>query len=140
MKRRAFLSSISVLSVCPNLAISQDERVGGLRIVENQDVQIATQAFGSPEDPALVLIMGATASMLGWPDEFCTALADHGYYVIRFDHRDTGQSTTFPLGQANYTVEDLTDDVVSVLGAYQLDQAHVLGMSLGGYVAQMLAC
>ncbi len=139
MNRRSFLSSICVLSVCPNLAISQDERAGCMRIVENQDVRIATQAFGSPEDPALVLIMGATASMLGWPDAFCTALADHELYVIRFDHRDTGQSTTVPPGQANYTVEDLADDVASILDAYQLDQAHVLGMSLGGYVAQILA-
>ncbi|WP_253329319.1 alpha/beta fold hydrolase [Limimaricola litoreus] len=87
----------------------------------------------------MVLIMGATASMLSWPDAFCHALAEQGLYVIRFDHRDTGQSTTVPPGAARYAVEDLAEDVIGILDGYQLERAHVLGMSLGGYLAQMLA-
>jgi pimeloyl-ACP methyl ester carboxylesterase len=109
------------------------------RLVQHQSVTLATEAFGDPGDPPLLLIMGATASMLGWHDEFCTALAECGLYVIRFDHRDTGQSTTVPPGQATYAVEDLADDAIAILDAYGIDKAHVAGMSLGGYIAQMLA-
>ena len=87
----------------------------------------------------MLLIMGATASMLGWPDELCSALAERGFHVIRFDHRDTGQSSTVPLGQATYSVEDLAEDAISVLDAYGVEKASIVGMSLGGYIGQMLA-
>ena len=110
-----------------------------MRMVEANGVRIATQAFGSPDDPAVVLIMGATASMLGWPEAFCHTLAGHGFHVIRFDHRDTGQSTTCPPGHSVYAVEDLADDVIGILDAYGLERAHLIGMSLGGYIGQMLA-
>ena len=110
-----------------------------MRVAEHQGIRLATEAFGDPHDPAVLLVMGATASMLGWPDEFCAALAGRGLYVIRFDHRDTGQSTTFPPGEATYAVEDMAGDAVAVLDAYGVDKAHLAGMSLGGYIAQMLA-
>jgi pimeloyl-ACP methyl ester carboxylesterase len=77
--------------------------------------------------------------MLGWPDELCVALADQGLFIIRFDHRDTGQSTTVPLGKADYTVEDMAEDVMAVMDSHGLRRAHLMGMSLGGYIAQMLA-
>lgn len=108
-------------------------------IVETRNIRLATQTFGAASDPALLLIMGATASMLGWPDAFCSALADRGLFVIRFDHRDTGKSTTVPPGQSTYAVEDLAADVIGILDAYQVKKAHLLGMSLGGLVAQMVA-
>lgn len=110
-----------------------------MRVVEHQDVKLTTEAFGDRNDPAVLLIMGATASMLGWPDAFCASLAGCGFHVIRFDHRDTGQSTTVPPGEATYTVEDLADDAIAILDAYRIDKAHLVGMSLGGYLAQMLA-
>jgi pimeloyl-ACP methyl ester carboxylesterase len=100
---------------------------------------LASQSFGSPSDPPLVLIMGATASMLGWPTALCQMLADHGLYVLRFDHRDTGQSPTCPPGAPDYTVEDMAADVLSVMETHSLPKAHLMGMSLGGYLAQMLA-
>lgn len=102
-------------------------------------LRLATETFGTPGNPPLVLIMGATASMLGWPAPFCQMLADHGLYVLRFDHRDTGQSPTCPPGAPDYTVEDMASDVLSVMDAHALPKAHLLGMSLGGYLAQMLA-
>lgn len=139
MKRRVFLSSAGILSAAPRLAFGQEKRGSEVTQVETQGISIATQTFGSPDDPALLLIMGATASMLGWPDEFCAALAEQGLYVIRFDHRDTGQSTAVPPGQADYAVEDLAADVVGILDEYQLESAHILGMSLGGLIAQILA-
>lgn len=110
-----------------------------MKMIESHDIQIATQAFGSPDDTALILVMGATASMLEWPDTFCAALADRGFYVIRFDHRDTGQSTTVPPGKASYAVEDMAADVIGVMDSYGLDSAHVMGMSLGGYISQIVA-
>ena len=110
-----------------------------MRFVENEGVRLATVSFGTPSNPTVLLIMGATASMLGWPDEFCAALAAEGLHVIRFDHRDTGQSTTAPPGSAAYAVEDMAADVVAVLDAYGAAHAHLVGMSLGGYIAQMVA-
>lgn len=139
MRRRVLLGGIFTLSVTPHHALSQDGGTRDMRIVETRGVHIATQAFGSPANPALVLIMGATASMLSWPDAFCHALAEHSLYVIRFDHRDTGRSTTVPPGAALYAVEDLAEDVIGIMDAYELKRVHVLGMSLGGYLAQMLA-
>ena len=110
-----------------------------MKIVHGQGVSIASESFGRRTDPAMLLIMGATASMLGWPDDFRAQLANRGFYVIRFDHRDTGQSTTVPPGEAGYAVEDLADDALRVLDGYGFQQAHIVGMSLGGLLAHMLA-
>lgn len=110
-----------------------------MRTVETGGTRIATQCFGSESDPAILLIMGATASMLGWPDRLCADLAGRGFFVIRFDHRDTGQSTTLPPGQASYDAEDLAADVIAILDAYHLEDATLMGMSLGGFIAQMVA-
>jgi pimeloyl-ACP methyl ester carboxylesterase len=108
-------------------------------IVDHDGTRLVTQAFGRPGDPAILLVMGATASMLGWPDAFCLALAERGHHVIRFDHRDTGQSTTLEPGTADYAVEDMAGDARAILEAHGLARAHLVGMSLGGYIAQMLA-
>lgn len=139
MKRRDFLGSVSILTALPQYALGQERQEHAMTSVATQGAKIATQTFGSRDDPALLLIMGATASMLSWPDEFCAVLAERGRYVIRFDHRDTGQSTTVPPGQADYAVEDLAADVIGILNEFQLEAAHILGMSLGGLIAQILA-
>lgn len=110
-----------------------------MRKITHSGTDLMTEGFGHPEDPALLLVMGATASMLGWPDAFCTALAERDLYVVRFDHRDTGQSTTTAPGTAPYAVEDMADDALAILDAYGIGRAHLVGMSLGGYIAQMLA-
>ncbi|MET0312202.1 MAG: alpha/beta hydrolase [Burkholderiaceae bacterium] len=110
-----------------------------LREVRHGGVALCTQSFGSSTDPAIVLVMGATASMLWWPETLCRALADGGRFVIRFDHRDTGASTTAAPGEASYEVGDLADDVLAILDAYGIAQAHLAGMSLGAYVSQLLA-
>ena len=108
-------------------------------LIEGKDVTIAAESFGKHEDPALILVMGATASMMWWPDAFCRRLAEAGRFVIRFDHRDTGRSSTVPLGQAAYGVEDMADDVLRVLDGYSIGQSHLVGMSLGGLIGQVLA-
>src|SRR5262245_16828467 len=85
------------------------------RMVRANGVDLRTQAFGDQSDPALLLIMGATASMRRWPEEFCIRLTEAGRFVIRYDNRDTGRSTAFPPGAPGYFVRDLADDAVGVL-------------------------
>jgi pimeloyl-ACP methyl ester carboxylesterase len=110
-----------------------------MRYIDHGNIRIATQAFGNPEGPAVIMVMGATASMLLWPEALMQGLAAGGLHVIRFDHRDTGETTTVAPGAADHVVEDLAADVLAVLDAYGIARAHVVGMSLGGYIGQMLA-
>jgi len=111
----------------------------GQRLVANDGIEICTEAFGDPEAPPMLLMVGATASMLWWEDEFCQRLADGGRYVIRMDNRDTGQSTTYPAGEAPYELADMAEDAIGVLDGYGIDRAHVMGRSMGGMIAQHLA-
>jgi pimeloyl-ACP methyl ester carboxylesterase len=109
------------------------------KIVAINGVDISTESFGNPADPAILLIMGAMASMLWWDSEFCRQLAGHNRYVIRYDLRDTGRSTSYTPGHPEYSVDDLADDAVGVLDAYGIGSAHFVGMSLGGMLAQIIA-
>lgn len=104
-----------------------------------RDITLAVEELGESGRPAIILIMGATASMIGWPDRLCIDLASHGFRVIRFDHRDTGDSTTVPPGEADYAVENMMADVIAILDDFGVDRAHLVGMSLGGYIGQMIA-
>ena len=70
----------------------------GRRLVAANGVEICTEAFGDPVDPPVLLVIGATASMLWWEDAFCRQLAAGERYVIRMDNRDTGESVTYPVG------------------------------------------
>jgi len=111
---------------------------------------------GDQRAPALVLIMGTAAPLTMWDDEFCEGLADQGFRVVRFDYRDTGRSTSSPGPmpssipemmaafaegklKPSYRLEDLADDVVGLLDALGVGQAHLLGLSQGGGVAQLAA-
>jgi pimeloyl-ACP methyl ester carboxylesterase len=102
-------------------------------------VELCVQSFGSPGDPALLLLGGATSSMDWWEVDWCTRLASAGLRVIRYDHRDTGQSTSWPAGSPGYAAPDLSRDVVRLLDALGLPSAHLLGVSMGGGIAQDLA-
>ncbi|TPI46698.1 alpha/beta hydrolase [Mesorhizobium sp. B2-9-1] len=104
-----------------------------------QRPDIVSESFGSPKDPAILLIMGAMASMLWWPEPFCRQLAGRGRFVIRYDNRDTGLSTKYPLGAPPYTFEDMVDDAMRVLDDHGVAKAHVAGMSMGGMLAQSVA-
>jgi pimeloyl-ACP methyl ester carboxylesterase len=101
--------------------------------------RLNAETFGSSQDPALILVMGATASMCWWPDALCRGLAAAGLFVVRFDNRDTGQSSHCPPGVPDYAPEDMADDILAVMDGLGLARAHVMGMSLGGLVAQMAA-
>ena len=109
------------------------------RMIHTQGLDIATEAFGDPAHPPVLLIMGGGASMLWWPEPFSEQLAGRGRYVIRYDQRDTGRSTKVVAGDPPYTLDDLAADAVRVLDAYALPGAHLVGMSLGGIIGQLVA-
>jgi len=109
------------------------------RFIETSGVELCTEAFGDPGDPPVLLIMGIGGSMLWWDDEFCRMLADGGRHVIRYDHRDTGRSVTSEPGRPDYTGGDLVNDAVGVLDAYRVGSADVVGVSMGGALAQLVA-
>jgi pimeloyl-ACP methyl ester carboxylesterase len=83
--------------------------------------------------------MGSAASMDFWEDEFCMRLRRGGRFVIRYDHRDTGQSVSYPPGAPGYTGDDLVADAVGIIAALGLERAHLVGMSMGGALAQVAA-
>ncbi len=138
------LAAFDVAIVFPDA--EPDQAVDDLRrprrtehLVPLESVTIAAESFGEPDDDAIVLVMGATASMLWWPEQLCERLARAGYRVVRYDHRDTGRSTTRSPGAVSYNVEDLTDDLFGVMDDLGIDDAHLVGMSLGGYLSQIAA-
>jgi pimeloyl-ACP methyl ester carboxylesterase len=108
-------------------------------IVHANGVELCVETFGAPADQAVLLVMGAAASMDWWEDDFCARLAAGPRFVIRYDHRDTGRSAGYPPGAPGYTGEDLIADAIGVLDALGVDRAHVVGLSMGGALAQLIA-
>ena len=117
------------------------------------DVELCYETFGDPQDPALLLIMGLGTQMIAWREEFCQELVERGFFVIRYDNRDCGRSTHFdgvrppttreiltrrPRHVA-YTLDDMADDAAGLLDHLGIDAAHIVGASMGGMIAQMLA-
>ena len=126
-----------------------DEQIAKL----DSGVELAYEAFGEPDDPLMLLVMGLGVQMLGWDTRFCRGLAKRGFRVVRFDNRDVGHSTKFEeagvpnlmgaiqgdVSSAAYTLEDMADDAASLVEHLGGAPAHLVGASLGGMVAQMLA-
>jgi len=116
-------------------------------------LDIAYERFGDPDRPPLLLVMGLGTQMLGWPDGFCSALTARGVHVIRFDNRDIGLSTHLTnagapdlravmrgdVSSAPYRLSDMGGDVIGLLDELELDSAHLVGASMGGMIAQLLA-
>ena len=109
------------------------------RLVEVGGVELCTEAFGDPADPPVLLVMGIGASMLWWEEGFCRLLAGGDRFVVRYDHRDTGRSVTYEPGRPGYTGADLAADALGVLDAYGISRAHLVGVSAGGALAQLVA-
>lgn len=107
-------------------------------IVDAPGRSIYAESFGNPEDPALLLINGLGSQMTSWPDEFCEAFVDRGFFVMRYDNRDVGLSTKFASDDV-YTLSDMADDGLEVMGHFGVERAHVVGTSLGGMIAQTFA-
>ena len=110
-----------------------------VQVLPLNGVELALQTFGDPNHPAMLLISGASTSMDMWPPEFGERIAAARRYVMRYDLRDTGQSTTYGAGGATYTQADLVADAVAILDHLQIRQAHLVGMSMGGVLAQLVA-
>ncbi|GAB3923128.1 hypothetical protein GCM10029976_012900 [Kribbella albertanoniae] len=101
-------------------------------------VELCAETFGDPGDPAVLLIHGGTASMLWWDAAFCAKLAGYGRYVIRYDQRDTGRSTTYPVGEPPYAMSDLATDAVGLLDALGVERAHVVAQSMSGGIGLII--
>ena len=122
----------------------------------SNQIELEYQTFGLPDNPPVLLIMGLGMQLLGWPDDFCANLARAGYYVIRYDNRDVGLSTKLEhagrpplllnmlrhsLGlriPAPYTLDDMAADAMGLLDALQIPKAHIVGVSMGGMIAQLV--
>jgi pimeloyl-ACP methyl ester carboxylesterase len=115
-------------------------------------ITLCYEEFGQRGDPPILLIMGLATQMIGWPEEFCQELADRGFHVVRYDNRDSGRSTHMTTrpptpGQLfrrripadNYTLSDMADDAVALMRTLEIEPAHVVGVSMGGMIAQMVA-
>ena len=101
-------------------------------------VEIEYETFGDPADEAVLLINGLGSQLTRWPAPFCALLVERGLQVIRFDNRDVGLSTWLEQGQT-YTVADMAADAAAVLDAAQKPAAHIVGISMGGVIAQEFA-
>jgi pimeloyl-ACP methyl ester carboxylesterase len=103
------------------------------------EIDLYVETFGSHRDPAVLLIAGMSASLLWWPREICEQIAGAGYFVIRYDQRDTGRSTSFPPGRPDYSTDDLAGDALGICDALGIRSVHAVGHSLGSLVATILA-
>lgn len=105
---------------------------------EVNGIELCAETYGDPADPAVLLIHGATASMLWWDSRLCTELAARGRFVIRYDQRDTGRSTSFPVGAPGYAMSTLAADAVGLLDALAIEKAQVVAQSMSGGIALIL--
>jgi pimeloyl-ACP methyl ester carboxylesterase len=116
------------------------------------EVTLCYETFGDPNDPTVLLIMGLATQMIGWPEDFCRDLASRGFHVVRFDNRDAGRSTHIDAkpptvaqialrskSAAAYSLGDMAGDAAGLIEHLGAGTAHVVGASMGGMVAQMLA-
>jgi pimeloyl-ACP methyl ester carboxylesterase len=124
--------------------------------IEANGIQIEYNVFGDPSKPAVLLIAGLAAQLPCWNDEFCNALANRGFYAIRYDNRDVGLSSRIEGLTADelmqkigvlfageqtsvpYGIEDMAADGAGLLDALDIKKAHIVGTSMGGYIAQTI--
>lgn len=106
--------------------------------ITSGDLTLWARRDGKSENPPILLIAGANASHLMWPDEFVNLLVEKGFSVIRYDHRDTGRSSKIDFQASPYSVETLANDAIAVLDGFGIAKAHVVGLSMGGTLAQVL--
>lgn len=132
---------------------AMEERSEILENVGPDRIDIAYESFGNTDDPPVLLIMGLGAQMLGWHEDLCRDLASHGLRVVRFDNRDAGLSTHFPdapkpdfgaalsgdTSFASYDLSSMAADTVGLLDGLGIPAAHLVGASMGGFIAQTAA-
>ncbi len=109
------------------------------KTITHDGVSLYTESFGNTKNQAVILISGAGAPARFWTDSLCKKLMGAGYFIIRFDHRDQGLSSSVDFEKNPYTVLDLANDVIAILNSYNIKNAHIVGHSMGGTIAQLLA-
>ncbi len=129
----------TIIFSCIALLFSTSLSANSEQIAQSNGIEICYETFGSQEDPALLLIIGACSQGVLWPVELCEQFANLEFYVIRYDHRDIGLSTSFDFEKNPYDVLDLAKDGVGLLDFLQIDQAHLFGLSMGGPIAELIA-
>jgi pimeloyl-ACP methyl ester carboxylesterase len=115
-------------------------------------IPLCYETFGEESAPPILLIMGLATQMIGWPEEFCEQLAARGFYVVRFDNRDSGRSTHVHgrpptpgqllrrrIDPVLYKLSDMAGDAVGLMRELNLEPAHIVGVSMGGMIAQTVA-
>jgi len=107
-------------------------------IIPSKDIYLWCETFGSTEKTPILLIQGSGAQGILWPISFCEALAQRGHFVIRYDHRDTGLSSSVDFNKNPYELKDLAEDAKNILDYFDLKKTHIVGSSMGGYIAQLL--
>lgn len=124
-----------------------------LQNIGTSKIEMAFQRMGDHSRPMVVLIMGAGAQMISWPDEFCERMISKGIQILRFDNRDTGLSSHLhdapepdfigamkgDFSSASYSLSDMAADVIGLIDALELDKVHLVGASMGGMIAQTIA-
>jgi pimeloyl-ACP methyl ester carboxylesterase len=126
--------------------VTTGEGIRSVPRVRSNGVELEYETMGRSGDPVMLLIMGLGAQLIDWPDLFCTGLAERGYHVVRYDNRDAGLSTgmdelTGPAASgdvAPYVLSDLAADAIGLLDALGVEQAHLVGASMGGMIAQQV--
>lgn len=115
-------------------------------------IEIEYDTFGDASALAMLLVMGLGGQLIAWDPSFCEQLAARGFHVIRYDNRDVGLSTKFEddgapdaaavmtgAAKAAYTLDDMADDAAALLDALGISSAHIVGASMGGMIAQLIA-
>lgn len=151
------ITFLSLPLICKSQKVTGDNIQKESGIFKVNGINIAFESFGNKNNETVMLIMGTGAQLTGWPEQFCTGLAEKGYHVVRFDNRDVGLSTKldslgspswpeiFPLigtcdtSKLPYTLEDMAEDAIGLMDVLQIDKAHIVGASMGGAIAQLIA-
>lgn len=108
--------------------------------VKANNIEIWYEDFGDPGNTTVLFIMGAGGQATEWPLELINPIADAGYHVVRFDNRDIGLTTWIDDFEANpYTIEDMAADAIGLMDALKITKAHIIGASMGGMIAQLVA-
>lgn len=108
-------------------------------ITATDSVRLWVKTYGLKKNEACLFINGAGANSSSWSERLCSGLVGNGFFVITYDHRDFGYSGKIDLGSNPFDVMDLANDAISILNSLDIEQAHVIGQSMGGFITQMLA-
>lgn len=154
---RVLFFVLALLGGLPTWAASRCDVHEPVQMADLPEVRLAYQSIGRASDPVLLLVMGLGGQLIDWPDDVLVSLCRQGFRVIRFDNRDSGLTTWYKrepevsLGyellrrriglpvSAPYGLRDMAGDALGLMDALEVPVFHVLGVSMGGMIAQHMA-